>query len=274
MADAIANQAEVIVTSGAYQSNFVRQLGAACRIFDIHLHAVTMHWPYPDEGRKMRPTDWEQPKRLTGNALLDNLLGVELELLPDSDYDVLENRAKEVANEWRSRGKRVYEIPGGGSSAIGALGFVNAVQEIGEQSEPFETILFASGSGGTQSGLAFGVKRANLKTRVVGICTDDEPEMVELFAEIAHDLAQITLTDISLGADEFELSTEFCGKGYQAPTNESTDAIKLMADLEGIFLDPTYTAKAFAGAIEMAKRGELSGRTLFWHTGGFPLLFA
>lgn len=274
MADALQNQADVIVTSGAYQSNFVRQLGAACNVFDIHLHAVTMHWPYPDGERRTRPCNWEQPTVATGNAFLNQLQGIQVEVMADSTFDDLEQRASETAHDWRDKGKRVYEIPGGGSSPIGALGFVNAIQEIGEQSDAFDTIVFASGSGGTQSGLAFGAKRANLKTRILGVCTDNEPEMVDLFAEIADGIAQITLTDLEMSPHDFELSMEFCGEGYQVPTPQSNHAIELMAKVEGIFLDPTYTAKAFAGVIEMAKRGELSGRTLFWHTGGFPLLFS
>jgi len=272
--DAMRYGADTIVTRGAYQSNFVRQTAGVCAMFGMEFHAVVMHWPYPAPGRETRPKDWNEPQRINGNMILNRWFGAHIHLLPDGTFHEMESHMNTLAEELRRKGKKVYEIPGGGSNPVGALGYLIAFDELCQQSEPFDQIIVASGSGGTQTGLTFAVRRAGVKTKVIGICTDNEPEMVEDFCEIAKGLEILTGTKLNLTQGDFDLRMEYHGGGYQVQNPETKEAIRTLAKTEGIFVDPVYTGKAFAGVLDLAKKGELKGRTLFWHTGGFPVLFA
>jgi 1-aminocyclopropane-1-carboxylate deaminase/D-cysteine desulfhydrase-like pyridoxal-dependent ACC family enzyme len=274
MKDVLDSGAHAVVTRGSYQSNFIRQCGAACRLFGIEFHAAAMSWPYPGEDRKTKPPQWRDSGKPTGNALLNVWTGSTVHLFPDDTFDAMEHRAADIAEGLRKEGKQVYHIKGGGSMPLGAYGFVVAVEEIASQCDPFEQIVFASGSGGTQTGLTYGLRLKGLTTRAMGICTDDEPEMIDDFPPLAAGLDELLGNSLNLRSEDFWMTTEFCGGGYQVPSMETDAAIRFLAETEAIFLDPVYTGKAFAGVITMARRGELPGRTLFWHTGGFPCLFA
>lgn len=274
IADALAQNSDCFVTCGAYQSNFVRQAAYAAQMFNMQFHAAVMHWPHPGAGRETRPANWQPEREPSGNIKLTLFSGASITVAEDGTFDELENHATAIANKLRESGKNVYQTPAGGSSPVGALGFVAAVDELLSQTTPFDQIVFASGSGSTQVGLAFGHARANVGTNIIGICTDDEPEMVDYFAEIAEGVSQLTLSDTKLSPSDFVLDTSFHGGGYQSHSDGAREAIRFLAEAEGIFLDPVYTGKAFAGLMDYAKRGKLPGRTLFWHTGGFPTLFA
>ncbi|MGI8922928.1 MAG: D-cysteine desulfhydrase family protein [Fimbriimonadales bacterium] len=273
MADAIGQGADIIVTHGSWQSNFIRQAGAACRMLGLDFRAAAMEWPHPGEGRETKPSDWPSEAGVRGNQVLDGWLGLDVQKLPDSDWNELETQSHALAGRLRSEGRKVYEIPGGGSTGIGALGFVSAAHELLIQDATFDRIVVACGSGATQAGLAYGMARAGANTTVVGICTDNEPELVDVLGSISSDLDGLLLAKLRMGPADFDLRMDYCGKGYQVPTEESRGAIAMLARAEGVFLDPVYTSKAFAGLVDLAKKGELTGKTLFWHTGGFPGLF-
>lgn len=269
MADILASGSTSVVTLGASQSNFVRQAAAACAIHGIEFHAVVMDWPYPDEPRKTKPEGWVDSNRPTGNLILDQWLGAHIHRLPDATFEDLDRAAKDLAHE-----RDAYFIPGGGSCGIGALGFIAAAHELLGQDPNVDTIISASGSGGTQTGLTYALAQMNSKTHYIGICTDDEPEMVNDFADIAAEIDDIFGDPLRLTGAHFDLRLDYCGNGYGVPTEAGSEAIRYAARTEGIFLDPVYTGKAFAGLIDLAKRGELSGRVVFWHTGGMPVLLA
>jgi D-cysteine desulfhydrase family pyridoxal phosphate-dependent enzyme len=273
MADAIEAGADTIVTHGAWQSNFIRQAAAACRVCGLDFQAVAMEWPYPGEDRKPRPPEWPAQTCAQGNQILDVWLDAKVDKLPDDTYDVLEAQTTDLAEKLRAEGRKVYEIPGGGSSGVGALGYVRAAQELLAAGGRFDQVIVACGSGATQTGLAYGFMRAGARTQVIGICTDKEPELVEVLAQISAELDDLLLTKLRLAPQDFDLRLDYCGAGYQAPTPESREAISMLAKTEGIFLDPVYTSKAFSAVIDLAGRSDLPGKTLFWHTGGFPGLF-
>lgn len=274
IAEALRQGANTIVTRGAWQSNWIRQCAAAARIHGIEFHAAAAMWPYPDEARKTRPQNWPDANQWTGNAVLNKWTQAKVHLLPDMTFDQVEVEAQKIADDLRAKGRSVFSIPGGGSTPVGAQGFIAALDEIGEQQPEFDQIVFGSGSGGTQTGLTYGGRLKRLKTRMLGICTDDEPEMVDDFAALAKGLDDLLGESLDLKPEDFWLTTDYCGGGYQVPSKETQDAMQTLIDTEGIFLDPVYTGKAFAGLLGLARAGELPGRTLFWHTGGFPVLFA
>ena len=262
LAEAIEAGAQVIVTCGSGQSNFIRQLGAACAMAGIHCAAAVMEMPFEDE----MPT--ERGLRETGgNVLLDHLLGVDLHWNANGTWEDLYAAARKVAEEYRSRGYAVYEIPIGGSSPTGAYGFYQAAKEI---PSGFDTVVFASSSGSTHVGLQLGLA----ETRVLGFACDPEPEITEDFADLGNGLRRLLHRDDTVTAKDFEMDFSAVGPGYGIPSDEGDAAIEWLAKAEGIFLDPIYSGKAFGGLKRRIEQGEIRGKTLFWHTGGTPALFA
>jgi len=262
MADVLATGAQVVVTCGAAQSNFIRHLGAACSMFDLKCAAAIMNLPFDVE----QPP--HSPHSLGGNLTLNRLLGIDLRCQPDGTWEQLYQHAEKLAQEYENAGLKTYRIPVGGSSPLGAYAFVQAAKEI---DQTFDTIVFASSSGSTHTGLAFAY--AGSQTRVLGIACDPEPEIAEDFAVLARGLNELIPDGPILTANDYDLDFSFVGPGYGIPSESGDEAIGRLARSEGIFLDPIYSGKAFAGLIQLASQRELSGKVLFWHTGGIPTLF-
>lgn len=267
MADVLASGANAVVTCGSVQSNFIRQLGAACSRFGIRCAAATMAVPYEDEPPAIASVRFD-----SGNVVLDRLLGVELDIHADGTWEELYALAEELALQLEGEGNRVYRIPIGGSSPLGAYGFVQAARETAAQAPTFDHIVFASSSGSTHTGLLYELQGS--ATEVLGIACDPEPEIAEDFADLAAQLDALTGEGKGLKPADFRLDFRFVGPGYGVPSEEGNAAIERMARSEGIFLDPIYSGKAFAGLLRLAEEGRVKGRVLFWHTGGTPALFA
>jgi len=263
MADVLAARAEVVVTCGAAQSNFIRQLGGACAMLGLKCAAAIMPLPFDVEP----PAD--QPQTGGGNLLLDSLFGVDLRFHPNGTWDDLYSQAEALALEYEALGARVYRIPVGGSSPLGAYAFFEAAKEL---DRTFDTIVFASSSGSTHTGLAYAF--AGTQTRILGIACDPEPEIAEDFALLAPGLTALAPGGPIFTASDYDLDFRHVGPGYGIPSATGDAALKRLAQTEGILLDPIYTAKAFAGLLDGVARGLLVGRILFWHTGGIPALFA
>ena len=264
IAEALAQRVEVVVTCGAAQSNFVRQLASACAVHGMQCAAVIMELPFEDE-----PAQGSRLNPKVGNPTLNNILGVDLRLLPDGSWEELYAATERLAQEYEAQSKRVYRIPIGGSSPLGAYAFYQAAQEI---PEGFDWIVTASSSGSTQTGLAYAFH--NTATKVLGICSDPEPEMVHDFAALGETLADLIDLPYRLQPEDFLANFDFVGPGYGVPSEAGNAAIASLAKSDGVFLDPIYSGKAFAALIALAKEGQLSGKILFWHTGGLPTLFA
>ncbi len=266
LADALASGADTVVTCGSTQSNFIRQLAAACVMNGLQCSAVVMELPYDapagkPAGRHLRGSG--------GNVLLDDILGAELRMFPDGDWDALFAEMDKLVLEKEELGQKVYPIAVGGSSPLGAYAFYIAASEL--NAGPFDWIVTATSSGSTQTGLTYAF--AGSSTRVLGIACDPEPEIAHDFATIGRGLAEMIDAPV-IGADEFLIDFLSVGEGYGIVTKEGEHAIQLMARREGIFLDPIYSAKAFAALIRLAETKSIEGRVLFWHTGGTPALFA
>lgn len=261
---ALDMSADVVVTCGAAQSNFIRQLAAACSCVGLRCAAVAMPLPYEDA-----PPPFPGLPAEGGNVTLNRLLGVDLRIMPNDTWETLYAHAEALAREYEANGSRVYRIPIGGSAPLGAYAFYLAAQEL---PEPFDTILFASSSGSTHTGLLYAFH--GTPTRILGVASDPEPEIAEDFAELAAGLDTLMGGGRPLTAADYDLDFDFVGPGYGVPSEDGNAALRYLAQREGIFLDPIYSGKAFACLVARAKRGDLPGRTLFWHTGGIPALFA
>lgn len=268
MADLVARRVQAVVTCGAAQSNFVRQLGAACSMLGIECHAVVMNLPHPEGNRPcLDDHDLQLP---TGNLLLDEILGVNLIRLPNGTWDELFTAMNGLGDDLRQCGARVEVIPVGGSTGLGAYGFLKAAEEISLQGQ-FDTVVCPTSSGSTHVGLAYGFRGSS--TRVIGVSCDVEPDPLEDVELVSHALASLLFVS-PLGRSEFLLLEGFGLPAYGVASVAGSEAATLLARREGIFLDPVYSAKAFAGLLQLAREHRLPGRTVFWHTGGMPTLFA
>lgn len=176
----------------------------------------------------------------------------------------------------RDRGRRPYLLPPGGSTPLGALGYVSAAFELaaqvrgGELPEP-EAIVLPVGSGGTAAGLALGVGLAGLRTRIVGVAITRAPTtwvvtVRRLAAEVARLMRRNGVPELDTRLADVAVLGQWLGGGYGRPTRESEEALEIMASKEGVRLEPTYTAKTVAGLIGMCAAGDLRGPVLYWHT--------
>lgn len=271
MADILEQKADVVVACGAAQSNFIRQLGAACSMFGIRCAAAVMDLPYYQAaGPPAKPGIGAH----NANIRIDELLGVEVHRCANGPWEALYAFQESIAAKFESESKRVYRMPIGGSSVQGAYSFVLAGRELDAQTEPFDVLVTSSSSGSTHSGLAWHYHGRG--TRVIGISADPDPDdvLVSDMVELAEGIDALTGDRKGLQAADFDLRMDFVGEGYCVPSEEGEAAAVELARTEGVLLDPVYSAKAFAGLLAMAKSGQIGGRVLFWHTGGMPTLFA
>jgi D-cysteine desulfhydrase len=268
VADALAKGADTLITVGAVQSNHCRlTLAAAVR-----------------EGLKCRlvleqrvPGSYD-PKA-SGNNFLFDLLGVENVTVVDSGVD-LAAAMQEIAAGLAKEGRKGYIIPGGGSNALGALGYVSCAEEVLAQT--FETglkldhIVCASGSAGTHAGLLMGLMGNNAHLPVTGInVRRPRAEQEGNVHKLAVDVAKL-LNIPEPPRDSVTALDEWVGAGYSIPTDSMIEAVRLLASTEGVLLDPVYTGKAMAGLIGLVRRGTFrkDEKVLFLHTGGAPVLYA
>lgn len=259
LAEAQANGAHTLVTTGAVQSNHCRQTAAAAARFGFDCILVLAGKP-------------DQPA--SANLLLDRLLGAELVWTERAQRDRTLRQVFE--NAWEA-GRRPYLVPYGGSSATGAAAYVLAFQELLSQGVQPDWVVFASSSGGTQAGLALGAKLAGFRGKILGISIDEQADILRYrVAELANATADLLGEPIRLLADEVLVNDEFLGQGYGVAGEAELEAIRLFAKHEGLLLDPVYTGRAAAGLIALARSGAFAPgeQVLFWHTGGAPALFA
>jgi L-cysteate sulfo-lyase len=270
MAEALARGADTIVTQGATQSNHVRQTCAAAAMLDFKCHILLEdRTGYHDEAYAHN-----------GNVLLDQLHGASISLRPvDSDMDAEMER---LAQQLRDDGGKPYLIPGGGSNETGALGYVNAafelVHQANERSLRIDHLLHATGSAGTQAGLVVGMQAMNSGIPVYGVCVSRGGQEQE---EKVFALAERTLDFMGLKQDlvvraSVVANGDYVGEGYGQPTASMVEGVKMLARLEGILLDPVYAGKAFAGLVDLVRKGyfKKDENVVFLHTGGSVALFA
>ena len=263
-ADAIARQADTLITCGGVQSNHARVTAAAAARLGL---------------RSVLVANGARPDHPTANALLANLLGADIRYVQTREARVPEMEAAAAAE--RAAGRTPYVIPVGASTPLGAAAFVHAATELFEQIAPPDVIVHSTSSGGTQAGLVAGCALAGVRTRVIGISADEPAAALSAaIRRILEGLANLigsggpharTLADATI-----EIDDRFVGGGYGVPTPESREAIELVARTEALFLDPTYTAKAMAGLIAQVRSNvfQETETVLFWHTGGQVGLFS
>lgn len=206
-----------------------------------------------------------------GNQLLEYLMDTDVRFMDTDSYDDIYAEMDRVG---QASGKKYYKIPCGGSNAIGALGYVNCMKEIADTGMHFDYVCCAEGSGGTHAGVALGAKLFMPKTQVVGLMVDSDPFEI-ITTRIMQETAKLLELDFVPTESDVHL-VNMCGPGYAIPSPEGNAAIRMMAANEGLFLDPVYTGKAFAGLTKLAREGKFKSddNVLYLYSGGAGGLFA
>ncbi len=268
MAEAEAMGADLVMTQGATQSNHARQTAAFAAKLGMACHILL----------EDRTGYTDANYTSNGNVLLDHLHGATTEVHPGGTDMAAE--MERVAEAKRAEGRIVYTIPGGGSNPTGALGYVNCALELVAQANEsglaIDRIVHATGSSGTQAGLVAGLSVMNADIPVLGIGTRAPRDKQE---RMVFDLA--TRTAEKLGCpgvvrrEAVVANTDYVGEGYGLPTPDGLEAIRMFAELEGILLDPVYSAKGAAGLVDLIRKREIGRdeRIVFLHTGGAAGLF-
>jgi len=264
--DAIKNKAELVVTVGAVQSNHARQTAAACTLMGLKCLIIL----------EQRVKNTPEVYMNSGNVFLDKLFGADVKVCPKNE-NFLEYYEK-VIEDLKSKGTNVYFIPGGGSNSIGALGYVECLNEIMKENNKynFSHIIHATGSAGTQAGLLAGRKYFNCNIPVIGICIryDKVTQINKVYTEAKKTCEKLQCN--ILDKSEVIVYDEYIGPGYGEPSDSMIEATKLLAKKEAILLDPVYSGKGFAGLIGLIKNKKFTknDNVLFIHTGGAVSLFA
>jgi D-cysteine desulfhydrase family pyridoxal phosphate-dependent enzyme len=262
---ALAQGCDTLITGGATQSNHCRQTAAAAAMCGMACHLVL---------------GGHAPAVPTGNLLLDQLFGATIhwsgDLRKGEDIPV-------IAEKLHGTGSKPYVIPYGGSNPIGATGFVEAVRELADQlvmsGESITHVIFPSSSGGTHAGLTLGTQLYAHPYHLIGIGIDKgeagEEPFVEHVVNLTNATAELLGVDATFNVTDVTLRDDYLGGGYGVVGALERNAIQLLAETEGILVDPVYTGRAMGALIDMITRQEFlpTDTVLFWHTGGTPALF-
>ena len=262
--DAKAKGSDVIITTGAVQSNSACMVAAAACKLGMKTVLVL-------QGKE--PHEWD------GNLLLDRLLSTDIRFIETEGRNVPQVMQR-ICNEMRDEGHSPYVIPVGASTPMGAIGYSHAVLELMNQSTQMRTkidrILVACGTGGTQAGLVLGCKLYDAKFAVTGISVGpDGRALSNRVARLVYEASAITETEFHVTPDDIKILDEYVGEGYGIVDDKVLEAIRLVAKTEGILIDPVYTGKAMAALIDLIRKNAYAeDETLvFLHTGGLPALF-
>jgi D-cysteine desulfhydrase len=268
VAEALDQGADTLITCGAVQSNHCRltlaaavKEGLKCRLVLEERVAGSYN---PESG---------------GNNFLFRLLGVEKIKVAPGGAD-MKAEMQQVANEVAAEGRKAYVIPGGGSNPVGATGYVACAEEILAQTFDLginiDRIICASGSAGTHAGLVTGFQGNNSNIPVIGInVSRPSGEQEQLVYDLVEQTADHVGVNSDISAETVRCFDEYVGPGYSLPTPEMAEAVRMLAGLEGILIDPVYTGKAMAGLIDLVRKGffDKKENILFIHTGGSPALY-
>ena len=255
LADAKQKGCEIVFTTGGAQSNHAMLTAAAAKRLGMTPILIL---------KKRGVTETR------GNLLLSQLMGTDVRFMDTDDYADIYAEMDRVG---AALGRPYYKIPCGGSNALGTLGYVRCAGELAQQGR-FDHLICAEGSGGTMAGLALGAKLFLPETRVHGMMVDTDP-FDEITPRLMREAAALLDAEADVTDEDFTLR-DVCGPGYGIPSEAGNAAVRMMAEQEGLFLDPVYTGKAFGGLAAMAREGAF-GRddsVLFLHSGGAGGLFA
>lgn len=268
--DAIAQNCDTLVTIGGVQSNHTRQVAAVAAKIGMKCRLVQESWvPFNDAVYDR-----------VGNILMSRVMGAQIELVDEGfDIGVRESWERALENV-REGGGKPYAIPAGASDhPLGGLGFAGFADEVRQQEAElgltFDYIIVCSVTGSTQAGMIVGFAADGRAQKVIGIDASGTPEQTR--AQVLK-IAQNTADKLELGQeltlDDVVLNTDYAYPAYGVPSDETNDAIRLSARLEGMMTDPVYEGKSMQGMIDLVRKGHFAkgSNILYAHLGGVPAI--
>lgn len=268
--DAIAAGADTLVTIGGVQSNHTRQVAAVAAKIGMKCRLVQESWvPFQDAVYDR-----------VGNILMSRVMGAEIELV-DEGFDIgIRESWERALEDVKDKGGKPYPIPAGASvHKFGGLGFVGFAEEVRAQEETlgfeFDYIVVCTVTGSTHAGMVVGFAKDGRARKVIGIDASCTPQQTH--AQVL-DIAQKTADLIELGqgitADDVVLNADYAYPVYGVPSEETNDAIRLCARLEGMMTDPVYEGKSMQGMIDLVRKGFFppGSKVLYAHLGGVPAI--
>lgn len=263
LGDAISQGADVILVAGTLRSNMCRLTAAAAATLNIR--CVVLH-------------NDDEPATYSGNMLLNRILGVETVFLGKVDEHERSQLVSEYADRLRSQGHKPYIV---GDPVIGALGYVNGALELIYQAESgnidLKHVFICGSMGTTEAGLLYGLSLFGKSFKLHVVSVEYELRYLKetvhrIFDGLCSKLRLKPPVDVE---DVAQFYDDYLGEGYGKPTPDSIEAIRFLANTEGIFLENTYNAKVFAGMFDLVRRGVIDSREAVccFHTGGIPTLF-
>ena len=268
--DALASGADTLVTIGGVQSNHTRQVAAVAAKIGMKCRLVQESWvPFQDAVYDR-----------VGNILMSRVMGAEVELV-DEGFDIgIRESWERALEDVKDRGGKPYPIPAGASvHKYGGLGFVGFAEEVRAQERElglkFDYIVVCTVTGSTHAGMVVGFAKDDRARRVIGIDASCTPEQTHAqVLDIARKTAELVELDREFSADDIILKTEYAHPVYGVPSDETNDAIRLGARLEGMMTDPVYEGKSMQGMIDLVRTGffPAGSRVLYAHLGGVPAI--
>lgn len=258
--DALKRKADTLITCGGFQSNHVRATALVAAKEGLKSVLVLFGDDSP---------------QIEGNLFLDKLCGAELKFIHSSEYGNVDKIMEETSEELKSKGKKPYIIPEGGSNPLGVWGYIKASFEMKKQTDKLNLkisrIFTALSSAGTYCGLFLGAKLYGWKINVAGINVRFLPAYpVEKIVTLLEKTISQYRLKIKFSEKEIKIIEGYVGEGYALNTKEELEFIKAFISQTGILLDPVYTGKAMFGLVDLLKKGGFSKREniIFLHTGG------
>lgn len=267
MGEAVQQKADCIVTHAGFQSNWLTQAAAAARKLGMKIYMV-----------KTGPHDGYDPDEYDGNHLLHFLTGADIKAVrPEKVAAAVE----ETAAELRAAGHRPFILREMGSTPPGVAGYVNFFMELSAQTADLglnvDYLIHTTGAGGTQAGLIIGAKAFSTGIKIIGATSGSRTiaeQTPKVFNLIRESLKFLDM-DAKVGMEDIVVYDNYAD-GYGYATEKKAEAVRMLAESEGLFLDPVYTASSMACLIDLCRKGfvKKDDVVVFLHTGGSAALFA
>ena len=259
--------ADIVVAVGPQQSNWLCNVSAAARKLGMEVILFLL----------------KGNDKVQGNLLLDKLLGAELRFtgIEIQNLSIINEQMDNLATELRSQGRRPYVLRYGAVEPLGIVGYVFLASEICRQLQEkrltAQYLFLADGSGCTHAGLILGAKYNKAPFEVVGVLLNPKKSREEqacTIADAANETAKFLDIDFTFKPEEIVCSDAYVGSSV--PIKKSIEAVRLVAEAEGIFVDPIYTGKSMAALVDYVRDGKIKREdtVIFYHSGGLPAIFA
>lgn len=268
--DAIAQGADTLVTIGGVQSNHTRQVAAVAAKIGMKCRLVQESWvPFQDAVYDR-----------VGNILMSRVMGAEIDLV-DEGFDIgIRESWERALEDVRDQGGKPYPIPAGASvHKLGGLGFVGFAEELRAQEAQmgirFDYIVVCTVTGSTHAGMVVGFAKDGRSTNVIGIDASGTPEKTKAqVLDIAQNTAELVELGREITENDIVLNEDYAYPLYGVPSEETNEAIRLCARLEGMMTDPVYEGKSMQGLIDLVRKGffPAGSKVLYAHLGGVPAI--